>query len=152
MQDNTGRRTTSLGYKISRLFRLNGCILDSWLNEHGICSGQIPYIMTTVEREGQTQDQLSASIRVCPAATARMLKSMESSCLVRREENPNNRRQKFVYPTNKAKQLYATLIPLLDRHNQVMLKGFSKDEKTLAKSMLDRIYANVQNELKEVKK
>jgi len=103
--------------------------------------------MATVEKAGQTQEQLSAYIRVCPAATTRMLKNMESAGLVRRKENPDNRRQNLVHPTAKAKALYSALIPILDQHNEVMLKGFSEEEKVQIRAMLDRIATNVQKQL-----
>ncbi|NDV19375.1 MarR family transcriptional regulator [Pseudodesulfovibrio sp. JC047] len=151
MTDHDTRRSTSLGYRISRLSRLNSCLLDAWLEKHGLCSGQIPYIISTVEKEGQTQETLSTLISVCPAATARMLKNMEASELVIRKGNPNNRRQKLVYPTEKAKELYTVLIPLLDTHNHVMFNGFSHAERVQARTMLDRIYDNVHSKLKEVK-
>nr|WP_321512756.1 MarR family transcriptional regulator [uncultured Pseudodesulfovibrio sp.] len=147
MHHKNTRRATSLGYRVSRLYRLNSCLLDCWLNEHHFSSGQIPYIMATVEKPGQTQEQLSAYIRVCPAAIARTLKNMEASGLVRRDENPENRRQKLVYPTSEAEALYSTLIPILDRHNEVMLEGFSDEEKVQIGAMLDRIATNVQKEL-----
>ena len=74
-----------------------------------------------------------------------MLKNMEKADLAIRKENPDNRRQKLVYPTDRAKQLYTILIPLLDRHNQVMLKGFSEEEKKMVLNLLRRIMMNIQD-------
>lgn len=147
MLDSAKRRSVSLGYRIARLFRLNSCLLDSWLAGHSMNHGQIPYIMCTVEKEGQTQDKLSTCIRVDRAATARALKCMEKAGLIEREENPKNRRQKLVYPTPEGKAQYAKLVPLLNNHNEVMFRGFSADERKTAIALLDRVIANVQGEL-----
>jgi len=147
MLDSAKRRSVSLGYRIARLWRLNGCLLDGWLTDLSMSVGQIPYIMSTIEKEGQTQDELSTEIRVDRAATARTLKSMEKSGLIEREQNPKNRRQKLVYPTTKGKARYDKLIPLLDHHNEVMFRGFSDDERKTAIALMDRVIANVQCEL-----
>ncbi|BCS90047.1 hypothetical protein PSDVSF_32890 [Pseudodesulfovibrio sediminis] len=109
--------------------------------------GQIPYIISIVEKEGLTQEELSTTVHLDRGHTARMLKTMEASGLIKREKNPENRRQKFVYPTTKGKARYQALMPVLSRHNAVMFRGFSAEERNAAITILDRVIANVQSEL-----
>ncbi|MFA6810553.1 MAG: MarR family winged helix-turn-helix transcriptional regulator [Desulfoplanes sp.] len=136
-------RRESPGYRIARLFRKNACLLEQKVTRMGLCYGQIPYIMATVEKDGQTQDELAAHQHVNRAATARMLKNMEAAGFITRTENPDNRRQKLVWPTAKAEALADDLLEILIKHNEMILTGFSREEKMLFLSLLDRVVVNV---------
>lgn len=151
MFDHEERLRTSLGYRNALLHRLSTSLLSVRLQELDICPGLIPYIMSTMEHGSMTQDELSTFIRVDPAATTRALKSLEKKGLVKREVNPKNRRQKLVSPTDKTREIYGKLVPILQRHNEVMLDGFTDDEKATVLKAMDRVLANVQNKLDEVR-
>ncbi|WP_319469108.1 MarR family winged helix-turn-helix transcriptional regulator [uncultured Pseudodesulfovibrio sp.] len=138
------QRAASLGYRIARLFRMNSCRLDRWLAEFGLCHGQVPYLISITEKSGQTQDELAAQVHVHRAATARILKNMEAAGLVTRKENPENRRQNLVFPTDKSCALIGDVVDVLDIHNETLLKGFSDEERELLFSMMDRILENAE--------
>ncbi len=136
-------RRESPGYRIARLSRVNACLLERKVAGMGLCGGQIPYIIAILEKGGQTQDELAASIHVNRAATARMLKNMENAGLITRTENLENRRQKLVWPTEKAEALVDDLLDVLTEHNDMLLAGFSREEKLHFLSLLDRVIVNV---------
>jgi len=138
----------SSGYRIAQLFRKNSCLLERKVSGMGLCSGQIPYIMATIEKGGQTQDELAAHIHVNRAATARMLKNMETAGFVTRTENPKNRRQNLVWPTEKSEALVDDLLDVLIEHNEMILTGFSREEKLQFLSLLDRVIVNMDTLLK----
>jgi len=136
-------RRESFSSRIARLFRKNSCLLERKISGMGLCYGQIPYIMAIVDKGGQTQDALAAHRHVNRAATARMLKTMETAGFITRAENPKNRRQKLVWPTQKAEALVDDLLDVLVEHNDMILAGFSRQEKLQFLSMLDRVIVNV---------
>jgi len=142
-------RSKSPGYRAARIFRTSACLLDRELAVLGLCHGQIPYLVTLLENEGSTQDELAAHIRVNRAATARTLKGMEKAGLVTRKENPENRRQNLVYLTDKSKEVIEDVLAILDAHNNRMLNGFSKEEKALLLSLMDRVIDNVDSAIQE---
>lgn len=144
MIDFKERRKSSLAYRVSLLYRLNTSLLERFLADFEYCPGQIPYIISTIEKEGQTQDELAALIRVNRAATARTLKKMEKAGLVVRKENPENRRQNLVYPTDKSKANLDDLLEILDQHNAIMFEGFSDEERQQAVGFMNRVISNVQ--------
>lgn len=131
------------------MFRTSVCLIDRKIASLGLCHGQVPYLFSIVEEEGQTQDELAAHIRVNRAATARTLKSMEKAGLITRQPNPENRRQNLVYPTAKAKGLTDKVLAILDDHNDMMLTEFSTDEKMQLLSLMDRVIDNMDATLKE---
>lgn len=144
MIDFREKRHESLGFRVSLLFRTNACLLEKRLSTIGIVYGQAPYVIATNENEGQTQDELAARLRVNRAATARHLKAMEKAGLIIRQENPDNRRQKLVYPTEKSKALVEELLTILDDYNAAILTGFSQEEKDTLLSLMDRAIANTE--------
>jgi len=147
MTDFKKIRSKSFSFRVARLFRMNACQLDRQLSRLGLCHGQVPYIIATVEKDGQTQDELAALVRVHRAATARTLKNMETAGLVVRKENPENRRQKLVYSTEKSRNILDDMLAILDTHNQTMFADFSEEEKTLILSLMDSAIDNVQEML-----
>lgn len=144
MIDFKAHREASLGYRVARLYRLNSCILDKWLSGMNICSGQIPYIIATNEKPGQTQDELAALIHVNRAATARTLKTMEQSGLVTRKSNPANRRQKLVYPTAESQRIADGMMRILEQHRESLFQGFSEAEQGMVLKLLDRAIRNME--------
>ena len=127
---------------MGRISRLNAALLERKVAALGLCFGEITYILSTVENGEQTQDEIAAQLQVNRAATARTLKNMEEAGLVTREENPENRRQKLVRPTEKSEAVIPALQVILREHNDVLLAGFSTDEKTQLLNLLDRVIAN----------
>lgn len=137
-------RAASLGYRVSLLARLKGCILDRKIADLEICHGQIAYLMETILNEGQPQERLAEIVLVDRAATTRALKCMETSGLVTRRPNPENRRQKLVYPTQKGREVMDELLNRLTENTEMMFEGFSPEERKLFLAMMDRIIGNAK--------
>lgn len=135
-------RAVSAGYRIARLFRMNACLLERKVAPLGICYGQVPYILSIVEKGELTQDDLACMLHVNPAATARTLKNMENGGFITREPNPENRRQNLVRPTEMAVNIANELHDILLVHNGLMMEGFSAEEKGQLFDLLDRVIVN----------
>ena len=143
------RKAKSMGYRAARLHRLHMLVLDGLLAELGlpqVRSGTVPFLSAVLCHGGKTQDELAAWVSVSGACTARALSVLEEADLVTRDENPDNRRQKLVYPTDKAKRLEAAFQDVLERNNTVMLDGFSDEERSQALDYMDRMIANLKAE------
>jgi DNA-binding MarR family transcriptional regulator len=138
---------TSGGYRIGMMSRLQGALLERRLRSYGVAAGQLPYLMEALCKPGQTQDEMAARVGVSRAATARALRTLEQDGLVTRAENPDNRRQKLVSPTERARALEVPLRAVLDGHNQMLFKDFSPQERTLALGLMDRIVQNLKTSL-----
>lgn len=150
MESIVDRRAKSMGYRAGRLHRLHMLALDGWLEELGLPGvryGTVPFLSAILERDGRTQDELAAWASVSCARAARALCMLEDSGLITRDENPENRRQKLVYATEKAHAVNEAFIEILSRNNATLLKGFSDDERALALEFMDRMIANLEGEL-----
>ncbi|MGE4291327.1 MAG: MarR family winged helix-turn-helix transcriptional regulator [Desulfovibrio sp.] len=145
----TESRTGSAGYRIGRLFRANAKLGDRLFSSIGITRGQVPVFMEALHEPGRSQQELARTLHIDAAAITRALHPLEAKGLVRREENVQCRRDKCVYPTPEAEELLPDLLAVLDRHNEMLLRGFSPQERDMALEMLDRLVDNVETALGE---
>lgn len=122
------KKHVSFGFMNSQMGRLHKAILAEKLKSVGITYGQIGFMMQAMRYPGRSQDELSTVLSVDKAATARAVAKLVKLDLLYREENPDNKRQKLVFPTGKAMEIREDLHRELMAANQLMLEGLSKDE------------------------
>ncbi|WP_022661039.1 MarR family winged helix-turn-helix transcriptional regulator [Paucidesulfovibrio longus] len=149
MQFLTKHRSQSAGYRIGRLFRANAKLGDRLFQPTGVTRGQLPVIMEVLHDPGRSQKDLARELHVDAAAIARALHILEDKGLIRREENPDCRRDKCVHPTAAGEALLPRLLDALNRHNEMLLAGFSAQERDAALLLLERIIRNVELALEE---
>ncbi len=136
-------RDTSFGYRFAMIHRLGRALAHQGLKAFGLTQAQIPFLMELLHREGpMTQQALSRALVIDPAATARTLEQLEKQGWIRREVNGENRRQKLVFPTDKARDHETKLVKVLSRASQALVSDFSETEKKAVLALLDRIMAN----------
>lgn len=90
--------------------------------------------MAILNNEGFSQEELTAYVGVDKAATARAVRSLEDKGLLTRVQDPRDKRQNRVYPTEKAKEVGPLVKKELSRINLALTQGLSQEED-------DRIYA-----------
>ncbi|WP_421903862.1 MarR family winged helix-turn-helix transcriptional regulator [Maridesulfovibrio sp.] len=122
------KKHASFGYMNGQMGRLHKAILAEKLKSVGITYGQVGFIMQSLRYPGRSQDELSMILSVDKAATARAVANLVKLGLLYREENPENRRQKLVYPTEKAEKIKEDLLKELMAANEIMISGLSGEE------------------------
>jgi len=122
------KKHVSFGFMNSQMGRLHKAILAERLKAIGITYGQIGFIMQVLRHPGRSQDQLSLVLSVDKGATARAVAKLVKEGFLYREENPENKRQKLVYPTDKAVAMRDDLHKVLMESNSTMLSGLTADE------------------------
>ncbi|EGB14450.1 transcriptional regulator, MarR family [Pseudodesulfovibrio mercurii] len=137
----------SPGRRFSLIQRLSLIYLSGPMSGAGVSKGKIPYLMKILSSPGIVQEDLTNHLCLDRAATARALQSLENDGLIRREEDPRDRRRKNVYPTPKAEGLQEEMIAILKAHNDVLLSGFTGEERNLLMSLLDRVTDNLRRNL-----
>ena len=144
MSTKTARKT-SFGYRFSMIHRLEVALVRDDLTEIGLTKAQVPFLMELFhEDRAMTQQELSQRLAIDPGATARNLDHLEKNGWIHRKVNPENRRQKLVSPTQKAREHESRLITILTRASQALVENFSESEKTEVLALLDRIIDNAR--------
>ncbi len=133
------KKHVSFGFMNSQMGRLHKAILAEKLKSIGITYGQVGFIMQATRFPGRSQDELSTVLSVDKAATARAVAKLVKQGLLYREENPVNKRQKLVYPTEKAMALRENLHRELIESNKIMMSGLTKEESEMLIKLMVKV-------------
>ena len=80
--------------------------------------------------EYSTLDKMSVS---------RAIAALEAKALVRREEDPADRRNKLLALTPSGRALYQKIVPLVRAREDYLLEALSPDERSMLDGMLDKL-------------
>lgn len=114
------------------------------LSKYGL-TVQYWVILTALWRvDGLTVKQLAQYYKVQPPAASRLISRMERDGWVRREHSPRDKRESFVFLSDKAKQ-HEHLLTLYETINEQLTADFSQEEIEQLKNLLTRISNNAKN-------
>ena len=129
---------------IGRIYRCAGIYRGGRLSAEGVNSCQHIYIFHICRMPGITQEQLSKRLCVNKSSVTRQLAALEQGGLIRREEDPGDRRVQHVYPTPRAEALYPQVRQLMAEWNRLLLEELSETERAALESMLARVAARAE--------
>lgn len=107
------------------------------MGKYDLTAAEQPFFMAMQAHEGATQEELTALVGVDKAATARAVKSLEEKGYLTRMQDARDRRQKRIYPTEKAKLLSGDVKHELLRFNAGLTRGIES-------SCLDTAYETLR--------
>lgn len=138
--------------EIGMIARALDSISNIEFKEFDLTKGQYLYIVRICENPGIIHAQLLEMIKVDRSTASRALQKLESTGFIEKKDDPQNKKNKKLFPTEKANAVY----PFIKRENvhsdQVALDGFSEAEKETAFALLQRIRKNVEKDWEFVKK
>lgn len=144
---------------MSEILREIGMIaraLDSISNiefkEIDLTKGQYLYLVRICENPGIIQEQLIELIKVDRSTATRAIQKLELNGFIHKKDDPENKKIKRLFPTDKGKTAYPFIIRENEHSNLVALEGFSEEESLLASTLLRRIRKNVEKDWDYVKK
>ncbi|WP_300672521.1 MarR family transcriptional regulator [Desulfoluna sp.] len=136
-------RKTSFGYRFAMIHRMHAALSREGMLALGITAAQFPFLGELFHAQPPvTQETLSRTLCIDPAATARALDQLQKKGLVSREVNPENRRQKLVSATPLAWTMQEKFYKVLSNASEELVIGLSQEEKETTLTLLDRIMAN----------
>lgn len=128
---------------MSRLNRLHQNNLAGRLAAVGIARGSLPFVLEVLCNEGVIQEDISRSLSIDRAATARALLQLEEGGFVVREEDPEDRRRKRVRTTDKTRRLSRSILSILEKQREILFAGFDDRERAQLLDMLGRMTENM---------
>jgi DNA-binding MarR family transcriptional regulator len=117
-----------------------------------LTKGQYLYLVRICENPGIIQEQLVEMIKVDRSTAARAIQKLEMSGIIEKKEDPQNRKIKRLFPTEKGQTVYPFIKRENDYSNLVALEGFSEKEAEITFDLLQRIRKNVEKDWEFVKK
>jgi DNA-binding MarR family transcriptional regulator len=126
--------------KLSKTHRLR---VKNEFSKVGLSEGQPKILDFLSENDGCIQRELAINCRIEPATVTSLLDNMEKSGLIKRMQNPGDRRVLNVFLTDKGKMAQREVERIFNAVDIECFKGFTEDEKVQTLQVLNRIYSNI---------
>lgn len=112
--------------------------------EQGLLPGQSKILDYLADHDGCEQKLLGQKFHLEPATVTGILKRMEESGLICRQNLEGNKKSRYVYLTEKGKRLaFSTVRPIFSACEVRALAGLSGEEQEILFHGLEKIYENM---------
>lgn len=111
----------------------------------GLTRPQVRVLVWVDHIPGITQADLAERLTTSPMALTGLIDRMESKDLVKRVDDPNDRRVKRIYPTDGAIELKPEMAKITEKFRSVMYSGIAPEEVATAVNVLKTMTANLRN-------
>lgn len=126
-----------------RAFQAQKALLRPYGSKLGLASGQPRIISYLAAHEHATQREMAEFFGMDPASVSRMLDALERGGFVTCEENPSDRRTKRMVLTEAGRAVVRPWDERCAHIDEVMLSGFSGEEREQFASLLERARQNL---------
>ncbi len=138
---------SSLHILLYRAFHAQRNYLRPSLQALGLGTGQ-PKLLAYLEANGPChQRQLADYFDVDPATISRMMESLQAGGFISRRTDEQNHRRDLVQVTDRGRQASAEWRAHCRQAQEIMLQGFTDQERAQFADYLARAYGNMQEEL-----
>lgn len=138
--------------EIGMIARALDSISNIEFNEFDLTKGQYLYVVRICENPGIIQEQLLDMIKVDRSTATRALQKLEINGFIEKKNDPHNRKNKKLFPTEKGEKVYLFIKRENIYSDGVALQGFSEEEKETVFNFLQRIRKNIEKDWEYVKK
>jgi len=133
---------TPLAFNLNTLAKLYIGIQSRQFNELDI-DRYFFVLSLIIKHKNATQQCLSNCLTIDKASMVRIIDYLTENGYVKRELNPNDRREYIIVPTARAEKLYPKLVKSFRQNNEAAFEGFTKTEKETFYAMLERMFQNL---------
>jgi DNA-binding MarR family transcriptional regulator len=116
------------------------------LEKYGIPFGHWTYLRVLWEADGLIQKELSKRAGVMEPTTFIALKLMETQGYIIRKKLPQNKKNVYIYLTDKGKELKSELVPLAIESNNSGAEGISAENINITRKTLLAMLENLARE------
>ena len=134
------------GFYITQIKQLQDRIFERFLSEQGlkISGGQGRILFVLWKQSPCTISEISQRTSLAKNTVSIMIDTMVAHGIVRRENNPDNRRQTLITLTDYAVSLQQQYNAVSQRMNVLFYTGFSETEKDQFEAYLQRILTTLR--------
>ena len=137
-------KDSSIGKYLSITHRAHTSLVDKKFKEKfNLSHGQVFILINIYRDEGIYQHKLCEEYNLDKSGVGRILKKLEEKNLVKRKSNPEDKRKKLIYLTNKAIEMKSEFKELLKEIEKQMRQGLTEKEIETVRKVLKKIYNNL---------
>ena len=137
-------KDSSIGKYLSITHRAHTSLVDKKFKERfNLSHGQVFILINIYRDEGICQHRLCEEYNLDKSGVGRILKKLEDKNLVTRKSDPEDKRKKLIYLTDKAKNMKEDFKNLLKEIEEQMRQGLTEQEIETVNTILKKIYNNL---------
>ena len=137
-------KDSSIGKYLSITHRAHTSLVDKKFKEKfNLSHGQVFILINIYRDEGICQHRLCEEYNLDKSGVGRILKKLEDKNLVTRKSDPEDKRKKLIYLTDKAKNMKEDFKNLLKEIEKQMRQGLTEQEIETVNTILKKIYNNL---------
>lgn len=129
--------------RISNRLRRRSMIIQTSIGVSGSQGMILDYIIVESVSHAVYQRDIEAEFGLRPSTATGALKELEEKGLIRRQPEPYDGRYKRIVFTDKAQMIKEKLRGEIDKSEEILLKGFTEEEKLTFLELADRMLANL---------
>ena len=141
-----------LSRDLLRVSRRAQLCVGAVVRKYDITVAEEPFFMAVNFHDGATQEELTALVGVDKAMTTRVIHSLESKGLVRRIQDPRDRRQNRIYKTDRVNEINEFVIKDLLQLDRIFTAGIGKEDIDNFMRTLAVLDENISNYMKGERK
>lgn len=134
-----------IGRLLADIHRLHAARLDQMMEQIGLYRGQAMLLLRLAEQDGLTHSELSAGLRISPAAASKVIKRLEGQGYLQRRPDPLDNRFSRIYLLEDGRAVIDQIYAVFQQFNQLITTGFSDPERDDLRALLGRIYTNLKH-------
>ena len=132
-----------IGKVISYIYRYQRIFLNKELEPYGIGSGQFSFMMSLYLKDGAKQETPFRTYKLDKGTVGKAIKKLEDTGYVYRKQDAEDKRAYNVFLTEKGKDIGAKMKEIAIKWDDIMIAGFSEEEKRLSAAFLERMEQNI---------
>ena len=137
-------KDSSIGKYLSITHRAHTSLVDKKFKEKfNLSHGQVFILINIYRDEGIYQHRLCEEYNLDKSGVGRILKKLEEKNLVKRKSDPDDKRRKLIFLTDKAKEMKSEFKKLLKEIEEQMRQGLTEEEIKTVTNILKKIYNNL---------
>lgn len=136
---------SSVGYLLNRTALKLNTLLTRRLKDFNVTPEQFVLITRLMEEDGLSQKELAQRSEKDPPGVTRILDSMVTKGLIKRENQENDRRSFLIYLTEKARKVYKELLIIEQQTMRDIIDGLTEEQINSFKDILKQIKKNMGN-------
>ena len=129
----------------SILNRLSNRFFDQTMQEYGLGSGQIFFLLRLSEKEGISIQELASTGYYDKGTTTRAVQKLEELHLVKRMTDEHDKRIQRLYLCTEGKMMIPHIREVIQVWEELVLQGLSEEEALLAMQLLKHIANNARS-------
>lgn len=142
----------SSGRLISIVARYHSYCLGKSLSKYNLGKGEYKCLIQIYKNEGICQEDIADILKIDKFRVAKSIKLLIEKGYIYKVKDDEDKRKHKVYPTDKALEIKEDFKKILDYNSNIMVGGFSKEERENLNKLLIKMGENLCIEAERLKK